>query len=54
MTLRSVLATRAPGSVSLIRLLVGAVFLLEGIKKFLFPADWGSGDSRGSASGIRR
>jgi putative oxidoreductase len=26
-----------------VRLLVGAVFFLEGIKKFLFPAQWGAG-----------
>jgi putative oxidoreductase len=33
----------APAAVILIRLAVGGVFLLEGIKKFLFPADWGVG-----------
>src|ERR1700687_242760 len=26
-----------------IRLLVGAVFFMEGIKKFLFPDQWGAG-----------
>jgi len=35
--------TRAPGAVWLIRLLVGAVFLSEGIQKFLFPAEVGAG-----------
>ena len=32
-----------PGSVVLIRLMVGAVFLSEGIQKFLFPAALGVG-----------
>jgi len=36
-------ATSAPPSVILIRLTVGAVFLSEGIQKFLFPADLGVG-----------
>lgn len=35
--------TRAPGAVVLIRLVVGAVFLSEGIQKFLFPAQVGAG-----------
>jgi putative oxidoreductase len=35
--------TNAPRSVLLIRLLVGAVFLSEGIQKFLFPASAGAG-----------
>jgi uncharacterized membrane protein YphA (DoxX/SURF4 family) len=35
--------TRAPAAVVLIRLLVGAVFLSEGIQKFLFPAEVGAG-----------
>lgn len=35
--------TREPAAVLLIRLLVGAVFLSEGIQKFLFPADVGAG-----------
>jgi putative oxidoreductase len=34
---------RGPWSVVLIRLLVGAVFLAEGIQKFLFPAALGVG-----------
>ncbi len=33
----------APGSAILVRLLVGAVFLSEGIQKFLFPGDLGVG-----------
>jgi putative oxidoreductase len=43
MTLNKVLATRAPCAVVLIRLAVGAVFLAEGIQKFLFPAELGAG-----------
>lgn len=35
--------TRAPAAVILIRLLVGAVFLSEGIQKFLFPDQLGVG-----------
>jgi uncharacterized membrane protein YphA (DoxX/SURF4 family) len=35
--------TRAPGTVLVIRLLVGGVFFLEGIKKFLFVDQWGAG-----------
>lgn len=38
-----VIATSAPRSVVLIRLIVGGVFLSEGIQKFLFPADLGVG-----------
>jgi uncharacterized membrane protein YphA (DoxX/SURF4 family) len=41
--LRRLLATNAPAAVILIRLLVGAVFLLEGIQKFLFPEALGVG-----------
>jgi uncharacterized membrane protein YphA (DoxX/SURF4 family) len=37
------LATRAPGSVLFIRLMVGGVFLAEGVQKFLFPAALGVG-----------
>jgi uncharacterized membrane protein YphA (DoxX/SURF4 family) len=37
------LRTNAPGATILIRLLVGAVFLSEGIQKFLFPAALGVG-----------
>ena len=39
----NVIRTSAPRSVILIRLIVGAVFLSEGIQKFLFPADLGVG-----------
>jgi putative oxidoreductase len=35
--------TNAPAAVLLIRLLVGLVFLSEGIQKFLFPAALGAG-----------
>ena len=35
--------TSAPAAVVLIRILVGWVFLSEGIQKFLFPADLGVG-----------
>jgi len=38
-----VLDTNAPGATILIRLLVGGVFLAEGIQKFLFPAALGVG-----------
>ena len=38
-----VLATNAPRATILIRLLVGGVFLAEGIQKFLFPAALGVG-----------
>src|SRR5438552_3851661 len=38
-----VTATSAPRSVILVRLIVGAVFLSEGIQKFLFPAALGVG-----------
>jgi putative oxidoreductase len=38
-----VIATSAPRSLILIRLIVGAVFLSEGIQKFLFPNDLGVG-----------
>jgi len=41
--MRRLLATNAPAVVIIIRLMVGAVFLSEGIQKFLFPADVGAG-----------
>jgi putative oxidoreductase len=41
--LQRMLVTNAPTSLLLIRLLVGAVFLSEGIQKFLFPNDLGVG-----------
>jgi putative oxidoreductase len=36
-------AGKAPGAVILIRLMVGGVFLVEGILKFLYPAALGAG-----------
>lgn len=41
--LDKIVATRAPAAVLLVRLLVGLVFLSEGIQKFLFPAELGAG-----------
>src|SRR5437870_1644218 len=41
--LQRISSTSAPASVVLIRLVVGAVFLSEGIQKFLFPNDLGVG-----------
>jgi len=41
--LQRTIATRAGAAVVLIRLLVGSVFLSEGIQKFLFPAAQGTG-----------
>ena len=41
--IRRLLASDAPAAVWLIRLLVGAVFVSEGIQKFLFPAELGVG-----------
>lgn len=38
-----VLSTSAPGAIILIRLMVGAVFLSEGIQKFLRPDSVGAG-----------
>ncbi len=35
--------TSAPPSTLIIRLMVGAVFISEGIQKFLYPADLGAG-----------
>lgn len=42
-SLQRTLNTTAPASVILIRLLVGGVFLSEGIQKFLFPEEVGAG-----------
>ena len=36
-------SSRAPAAVALIRLMVGAVFLSEGVQKFLFPDQLGAG-----------
>jgi putative oxidoreductase len=41
--MKRLFATHAPAATLLIRLMVGAVFLSEGIQKFLFPADVGAG-----------
>ena len=41
--LRRAVATNAPAAVVLIRLMVGPVFLSEGVQKFLFPAEVGAG-----------
>ncbi|HEX8539001.1 MAG TPA: DoxX family protein [Cystobacter sp.] len=37
------LATEAPAATLLIRLMVGGVFLSEGLQKYLFPAEVGAG-----------
>lgn len=41
--LQKLIATNAPASVILIRLVVGGVFLSEGIQKFLYPNENGVG-----------
>lgn len=41
--IQRILTTNAPASVLLIRLVVGAVFLSEGLQKFLFPNELGVG-----------
>jgi len=38
-----IVATDAPAPVVLVRIMVGVVFLSEGIQKFLFPAEVGAG-----------
>jgi uncharacterized membrane protein YphA (DoxX/SURF4 family) len=43
MTIRTLTCSHAPRSTLLIRILVGAVFLSEGIQKFLFPDALGVG-----------
>lgn len=40
---RKLLASNASSAVILIRFLAGGVFFTEGVKKFLFAAQWGSG-----------
>jgi putative oxidoreductase len=40
---RTLMSTTAPASVILIRIVVGGVFLSEGIQKFLFPNELGAG-----------
>ena len=44
--LRKSMSTNAPAAVVLVRLIVGAVFLSEGIQKFLFPDDPDRGAAR--------
>ena len=41
--LRRLLTTTAPATIVLIRLMIGAVFISEGIQKFLYPDQIGSG-----------
>jgi len=41
--LKRLMNTHAPAATVVIRIAVGAVFLSEGIQKFLFPADVGAG-----------
>ena len=43
MRLQKIVAADGPGAILFIRLLVGGVFFLEGIKKFLFAEQWGAG-----------
>lgn len=41
--MRPLLKTNAPAATVLIRLMVGGVFLVEGILKFLYPGELGTG-----------
>jgi putative oxidoreductase len=41
--MRRLLSTNAPAATILVRLLVGSVFLSEGIQKFLYPTELGAG-----------
>jgi putative oxidoreductase len=41
--MRRLLATEAPASTILIRIVAGGIFLTEGIQKFLYPGDLGAG-----------
>jgi len=43
MAVKKILVADGPAANLLIRLLAGGVFFLEGIKKFLFPEQWGAG-----------
>ena len=43
MAITKLLSSTAPAATVVIRALVGGVFLLEGIKKFLFVEQWGAG-----------
>jgi putative oxidoreductase len=40
---RRLFATQAPAATVLIRIVVGGIFLTEGIQKFVYPADLGAG-----------
>ena len=42
-TLFNLLNTNAPAATLVVRLLAGLVFFAEGIKKFMFPTEWGIG-----------
>jgi putative oxidoreductase len=42
-SMRKLVSTNAPGAVLIVRLVVGGIFLSEGIQKFLFPGDLGVG-----------
>jgi putative oxidoreductase len=41
--MRRLLATHAPAATVLIRIVVGGIFLTEGIQKFLYPGELGAG-----------
>jgi putative oxidoreductase len=41
--MRRLFATQAPAATILIRIVVGGIFLTEGIQKFLYPGDLGAG-----------
>jgi len=41
--MRRLLSTNAPAATVLVRLLVGSVFLFEGIQKFLYPSELAAG-----------
>ena len=43
MWFQRILAAEGPAAILFVRLLVGGVFFLEGIKKFLFVEQWGAG-----------
>ena len=43
MNLQQIMAAGGPRAILFIRLMVGGVFFLEGIKKFLFTEQWGAG-----------
>ena len=51
--LRGLLSTKASAAVLLVRLMVGAVFLSEGIQKFLYPDDPDRGAARFAKIGFQ-